>query len=97
MTTIYGESLRALSKPCVYVVYPDAKLSPSALYVGMSAHGLARIYDRQHRILSEIDGNDFVEVEFFDTVEEAIQREMELYLRLRPVHNRMKPCYGKKL
>lgn len=69
-----------LMKPCVYWVI---HVSKGVLYVGVGEHGLSRVFSTcQHEVRQmAFDNCTSIEVEFFDTMQEAANREIaELHL-----------------
>jgi hypothetical protein len=83
--TLTGTLVAALSRPCVYKAFTKNR---EVLYVGVSAYGIGRFLSSAHHRFEALTGADHVDVEFYETPEDALVREYQAIASLRPIHNR---------
>jgi excinuclease UvrABC nuclease subunit len=83
----------SFAKPCVYRHYND---EGELLYVGTSVNPLTRLYD--HQLGSRwFDDIAYIEIEHFETIDQAMVAETHAITEERPLYNGMLRPYGMKL
>ncbi len=79
-----SDVVRLVDAPVVYMAFGYDEV----LYVGMSQHGLGRVFDRKHHVLSLIrDEIQSIQVYEVESIKAAIFLENILIKEFRPKHN----------
>lgn len=69
--------------PMVYLIERDE----APLYVGMSAHGLARALNPRHEKISDLRETDSLSIWLCPNIETALRMEHRMIRKLRPARN----------
>jgi predicted GIY-YIG superfamily endonuclease len=93
MDSLSGADFKTFKKPLVYIW----KRGDEFLYVGSSERGIIRMLE-PHYVISElsISDDDVIRFEYFETKEEAVERELYLQQLHRPRYNKIQGQYGPK-
>lgn len=85
MIEFNSDALSLMYAPVVYVVFGEALV----LYVGMSMKGLARVFDRNHHILSKDVWREARSIQVFevDSRSAALTLEAKLIQEFKPIYN----------